>query len=254
MGLCQPTEVTVPTYRDDAVVLRTHKLGEADRIITLLTRRHGKVRAVARGVRRTSSKFGAKLEPFSHVDLQFVDGRSLAVITQAESVRVYGAPLVGDFRRYSAGQVMLETADRLVAEEREPSVQQFVLLVGALNALQDDTGRPATLLLDAYLLRSLAVAGYAPSFSDCARCGVTGPHQAFAPALGGAVCLQCRPPGCARPDSATLALLGALLEGRWQDAEHVEPRIAREASGLVSAYVTWHLERGLRSLPLVDRS
>ena len=235
------------------MVLRTHKLGEADRIITLLTRRHGKVRAVARGVRRTSSKFGAKLEPFSHVDLQFVDGRSLAIITQAESVRVYGAPLAGDFRRYSAGQVMLETADRLVAEEREPSLQQFVLLVGALNALQDDTGRPATLLLDAYLLRSLAVAGYAPSCSDCARCGLTGPHQAFAPALGGAVCAQCRPPGCARPDRATLVLLGALLEGRWQDTEGVEPRVAKEASSLVSAYVTWHLERGLRSLPLVER-
>src|SRR5699024_6204242 len=125
---------SVPTYRDDAVVLRTHKLGEADRIITLLTRRTGKVRAVARGIRRTSSKFGAKLEPFSHVDVQFVDGRSLAVITQAESVRVHGALLAGDFRRYSAGQVMLETADRLVAEEREPSVQQFLLLVGALNA------------------------------------------------------------------------------------------------------------------------
>ena len=234
-------------------MLRTHKLGEADRIITLLTRRNGKVRAVARGIRRTSSKFGAKLEPFSHVDVQFVDGRSLAVITQAESVRVHGALLAGDFRRYSAGQVMLETADRLVAEEREPSVQQFLLLVGALNALYDDTGRPATLLLDAYLLRSLAVAGYAPSCSDCARCGVTGPHQAFAPALGGAVCARCRPPGCARPAPETLVLLGALLEGRWADAEDVDPRVAREASGLVSAYVTWHLERGLRSLPLVER-
>lgn len=235
-------------------MLRTHKLGEADRIITLLTRRHGKVRAVARGVRRTSSKFGAKLEPFSHVDLQFVDGRSLAIITQAESVRVYGAPLAGDFRRYSAGQVMLETADRLVTEEREPSVQQFQLLVGALNALQDTSTRPATLVLDAYLLRSLAVAGYAPSFADCARCGLTGPHQAFSPALGGAVCSQCRPPGCARPAPETMALLGALLEGRWEDTEGTDPRIGREASGLVAAYVTWHLERGLRSLPLVERA
>ena len=73
----------MPTYRDEAVVLRTHKLGEADRIITLLSRDHGKVRAVARGVRRTSSKFGGRLEPFSHVDLQFATGRTLDVITQA---------------------------------------------------------------------------------------------------------------------------------------------------------------------------
>lgn len=244
------------TYRDDAVVLRTHKLGEADRIITLLTRRHGKVRAVAKGVRRTSSKFGARLEPFSHVDLQFVDGRTLAVVTQAESVRVYGEALTHDWASYSAGQVMLETADRLVVEEREPAVQQFLLLVGALRALQDGTAvgpRPADMVLDAYLLRSLAVAGYAPSFTDCARCGLTGPHQGFVPALGGVVCAQCRPPGCARPQPQTLELLAALVEGDWAATTSVDVRTRREASGLVSAYTTWHLERGLRSLPLVER-
>ena len=70
----------MPTYTDEAVVLRTHNLGEADRIVTLLTRRHGKVRAVARGVRRSTSKFGARLEPFSHVDLQLVVGRSLDIV------------------------------------------------------------------------------------------------------------------------------------------------------------------------------
>ena len=75
-------------YRDEGVVLRTQKLGEADRIITLLTRRHGKVRAVAKGVRRTKSKFGARLEPFSHVDLQLYTGRNLDIVTQAESIRV----------------------------------------------------------------------------------------------------------------------------------------------------------------------
>ena len=73
-------------YRDEGVVLRTQKLGEADRIITLLTRRHGKVRAVAKGVRRTSSRFGARLEPFGHVDVQFYTGRTLDVITLVETV------------------------------------------------------------------------------------------------------------------------------------------------------------------------
>ena len=87
----------VPTYRDEGVVLRTHKLGEADRIITLLSHRHGKVRAVARGVRRTSSKFGARLEPFSHVDLQFATGRTLDVITEAVTFRPYSEPLTGDY-------------------------------------------------------------------------------------------------------------------------------------------------------------
>ena len=125
----------MPTYRDEAVVLRTHKLGEADRIITMLSRRHGKIRAVAKGVRRTTSKFGARLEPFSHVDLQFAVGRTLDVVTQVESLDAFGEPLIADYPAYTAGQVMLETADRLVVEEGEPAVQQYLLLVGALRAL-----------------------------------------------------------------------------------------------------------------------
>src|SRR6478609_9999610 len=139
----------VPTYRDEAVVLRTHKLGEADRIITMLSRGHGKVRAVAKGVRRTSSKFGARLEPFSHVDLQFAEGRTLDVVTQVESLHAFGEPLVADYRAYTAGQVMLETADRLVVEEREPALQQYLLLVGALGVLDrgtTDGARPASLI------------------------------------------------------------------------------------------------------------
>src|SRR5512132_1552605 len=184
--------IEVPTYRDEAVVLRTHKLGEADRIITMLSRRHGKIRAVAKGVRRTTSKFGARLEPFSHVDLQLAVGRTLDVITQVESLDAFGEPLTENYPAYTAGQVMLETAERLVVEASEPAVQPSLLLVGALRALNEGTSdgrRAPTLILDSYLLRALAMAGYAPSFFDCARCGLAGPpHRAFSPALGGAVC------------------------------------------------------------------
>jgi DNA repair protein RecO (recombination protein O) len=248
--------IEVPTYRDDAIVLRTHKLGEADRIITMLSRRHGKVRAVAKGVRRTSSKFGARLEPFSHIDLQFATGRTLDVVTQVESLDAFGEPLTDDYRAYTAGQVMLETADRLVAEEGEPALQQYLLLVAALRVLNTGTSdgpRPATLILDSYLLRALAIAGYAPSFTDCARCGVEGPHDAFSPAAGGVVCTVCRPPGSARPAAETLRLLGALLEGRWEDTREVPGPVAREASGITSAFVAWHLDRNLRSLAHVER-
>ncbi len=246
----------MPTYRDEAVVLRTHKLGEADRIITFLSRGRGKIRAVAKGVRRTSSKFGARLEPFSHVDLQFAVGRSLDVIVQAESLTAFGEPLVGDYRAYTAGQVMLETADRLVVEEGEPSVQQYRLLVGALTVLNRGTNdgvREPSLILDSYLLRALAVAGYAPSFHDCAKCGLVGPHQAFSPAAGGVVCERCRPAGSARPSGRTLALLGALLEGRWADTREVDTATARETSGVTAAFVSWHLDRSLRSLAHVER-
>ena len=123
----------MPVYRDEAVVLRTHKLGEADRIVTLLTRQHGKVRAVAKGVRRTGSKFGARLEPFMVADLQLYEGRSLDVVTQAESLGSYGAEISQDYAAYTAANAMVETADKLT--EAEGSLQQYLLLVGALRSL-----------------------------------------------------------------------------------------------------------------------
>ena len=239
--------------RDEGIVLRTQKLGEADRIVSILTREHGRVRAVAKGVRRTKSKFGSRLEPFGHVDVQLYVGRSLDVVTQVETLTAFGSPLAQDYPRYTAGTAMLETAERLTAEEREPAVQQYLLLVGGLRALVEGTHEPG-LVLDAYLLRSLSVAGYAPSFDACARCGLEGPHRAFTVQGGGAVCPDCRPAGSASPAPETLRLLAALLSGDWDIADASEVRHRREGNGLVSAYLQWHLERGLRSLPLVERS
>jgi DNA repair protein RecO (recombination protein O) len=252
----------VQGYRDDGVVLRTQKLGEADRIITLLTRRSGRVRAVAKGVRRTKSRFGARLEPFTHVDVMLHPGRSLDVITQAEVIKPYGAPLAGDYPRYTAGTAMLETAERLTPMEKEPALRQFLLLIGGLRTLSE-TGaegadaREPRLVLDAYLLRSLAVAGYAPALEECALCGATGEAKrltAFAVAAGGLVCADCRPPGAASPGPPTVALMLALLRGDWDAAMRSERRHRVECSGLVAAYLQWHLEHSIRSLRHVERA
>src|SRR5512138_2535191 len=89
-------------YRDDAVVLRVQKLGESDRIITMLTRRHGRVRAVAKGVRRTLSRFGARLEPFGHVDVQLAEGRGLHTVSQVEGIDLLGRSFLEDYPRYTA--------------------------------------------------------------------------------------------------------------------------------------------------------
>ncbi|MEI5585109.1 MULTISPECIES: DNA repair protein RecO [unclassified Agromyces] len=240
----------MPVYRDDAVVLRTHKLGEADRIVTLLTRRHGKVRAVARGVRRTASKFGSRLEPFMVADLQLYEGRTLDVITQAETIGSYGADIVDDYEAYTAANAMVETADRVT--EAEGSTQQYLLLVGALRSLSRREHGSA-LTLDSYLLRALAIAGWAPSFVDCARCGRPGPHTSVVVQLGGVVCDECAPPGAPRIAPATVDLLGALLAGDWAMAEAASDRDRAQASGIVAAYTQWHLERGLRSLSHVSR-
>ncbi|MDR0626529.1 MAG: DNA repair protein RecO, partial [Bifidobacteriaceae bacterium] len=101
------------TFRDAGIVLRTHKLAEADRIVTLLTREHGKVRAVAKGVRRVKSRFGARLEPFMHVDLQLYEGRSLDTVTQAVTLAAYGAPIIASYPAFTAANAVVETADKL---------------------------------------------------------------------------------------------------------------------------------------------
>ena len=251
----------MPLYSDEAIVLRTRKLAEADRIITLLTRQHGVVRAVAKGVRRTSSRFGSRLEPFTHVDLQLAEGRNLDVITQAVTRSPFGETISAEYDRYTAASVMLETAERLVVEEREPAIQQFTLLLGALHAMASGERQPGH-VLDSYLLRSLAVAGYAPACVDCAHCGrapsvgadgVPGTHRWFNPAMGGVLCSTCRIPGSASPAPETLRLLGALLAGDWPVVEATDPRHVKEGNGLVAAFVQWQIERGLRSLAYVER-
>jgi DNA repair protein RecO (recombination protein O) len=245
-------------YRDDAVVLRVQKLGESDRIITLLTRRHGRLRAVARGVRRTSSRFGARLEPFGHVDVQLAGdpkgnvGSSLHSISQVEGIALYGKRFLGDYPRYTAASAIAETAERLTPVEREPSLALFRLTLGALRALAEGE-RDSTLVLDAYLLRGMALAGWAPALTACAVCGTPGRHRAFSVPAGGCVCPDCRPPGAAHPAPATLVLMSALISGDWSMVDAAESGHRRECSGLVAAHLQWHLERGLRSLPLVDR-
>ena len=300
-------------YRDDGVVLRTQKLGEADRIITLLTRHNGRVRAVAKGIRRTKSRFGGRLEPFTHVDVMIHPGRSLDIITQAEVIRAYGTPLAADYPKYTAGTAMLETAERFTPEEKEPAIRQFLLLIGGLRALGDaiDHGDPADnlgadsvaavgttapagsstaapisdtppapadaggaanpedaaspaepelprdprMVLDAYFLRSLTFAGYAPALEECARCGTSErPLVAFAIPAGGMVCAEDRPHGAASPAAQTVALMVALLRGDWTSAMRSDRRHRVECSGLVAAYLQWHLEHSIRSLRHVERA
>jgi DNA repair protein RecO (recombination protein O) len=253
----------MPLYRDEAVVLRVYKLGEADRIVTLLTRRHGRVRAVGKGVRRTTSKFGARLEPGSHIDVQLytrlapeqrsADGnRGLDIVQQTESIGAYGAQVANDYPRWTAVSAVCETAERLT-DEGEPSLRMFLLVVGALRTLAERERDPG-LVLDAFFIRGAALSGWEPALAECAKCSAPGPHAAFNIPAGGAVCPDCRPPGSARPQPATVELMSALLGGDWAQADRSAAAERREASGLIAAHIQWHLERGLRSLPLVDRA
>ena len=241
-------------YREQGVVLRTWKLGEADRIVVLMTQGQGKVRAVAKGVRKTKSRFGGRLEPFSHVDLSLYRGRELDIVTQAEVIAPFRA-LREDYDRVVAGSAMLEAVDQ-VAQEREAAVRIYLLLVRALRALDGAPPDPSV-VLDAFLLKLMAVEGYRPSLAACAGCGGTGPLRAFSTVRGGAICDRCRSGTESPLDRGTVPLLAALLGG---DLDRVGAASAgapagprREAGTLVRAFVEYHLDRRLRSYPLVAR-
>ena len=241
----------MPTYRDEVVVLRTHKLGEADRIVTLLSRRHGKIRAVAKGVRRTSSRFGSRLEPFMVADVQMYQGRNLDIVQQAESLGAYGADIAQHYDRYTTASAMVETADRL--NEAEATPQQYLLLVGGLRSLARGD-HAARSVLDSYLLRAMALSGWAPGLGECARCGTVGEPDFFLAQLGGVVCSACAPAGSPRVAHDTVALLRALIAGEWDVVDAAPHRTTAAASGLVATYAQFHLERGIRSLSHLESS
>ena len=182
-------------YRDEGVVLRTSKLGEADRIITILTRGHGKIRAVAKGVRRTKSRFGARLEPFMRVDVLIAEGRSLDVVSQAEAVAAYGAPIAADYAAYEAANVIVETIDK-IASTNMSSCRTISAAHRRVERARQTIPRPAShrrLLCDARLglgrldatighLRGMRQGGAGVPVHRVRRCDVRSrPHYRCAP-------------------------------------------------------------------------
>jgi DNA repair protein RecO (recombination protein O) len=238
----------VSLYRDTGVVLRTYKMGEADRIIVLLTEAHGKVRAVAKGVRRTSSKFGARLEPLSHVALLMWRGRGeLDIVNQAEVVDHF-RPVREDLERMGQGLSMLEAVDQL-AQEGHPDPRLYSMLVGALRALADPTLDP-TLVPAAFFLKALVLEGATPVLEGCASCGRPAEEVelvAFDLTEGGALCRSCRR---GRPMSAdALALMRRILGGALRSTLRERPPPgAAEVVGLAIEAMEAHLDRQLRSV------
>ena len=239
-------------YRDHALVLRTHPLGEADRIITLYTRSHGIVRAVAKGVRRTASRFGARLEPFGLIDVQLHRGRNLDTVAQVVTIETFADAITSDYSRYTAAAAMLETAARLHDTAAQEDEQGFLLLVGALRAVAAGT-IPPHLLLDSYVLRSLAQSGWTPELRVCASCGAPGPHHAFDIAAGGLVCSACRRPSATALRRAVLEHLIFLLAGDWTEVVNSDDAVRHDASRIIADAAAWHMERGVRSLGYVER-
>lgn len=154
-------------YAEKAVVLRTWKLGEADRILSLLTETHGKVRAVAKGVRKSTSRVGGRLEPFSIIDVRLWKGTGeLQRIAQVDLVHGHSA-LHSDFLRLSKASAIMEIVDRIALEEMDSSVL-FRLVTRALGTLNEGD---SPLFLGVFLLRLLELEGFAPQLDCCGICG-----------------------------------------------------------------------------------
>lgn len=240
-----------PIHRDEGIVLRTYKLGEADRIVVILTKARGKVRAVAKGVRKTKSKFGSRLEPMSHCALQIYEGRELDLVTQAESLDTFRV-LRDDLDRIARGMSMLEVVDQL-AQEGLPNPELFRMLLGALRTL-DSSASP--LVTPAFLWKVLALEGFRPEVDECAQCGADDVELvAFDVESGGLLCRPCRRGQGVSP--AAVDLLQQILGGRLVDAlsrgEDDDARSAvHEVDLLATRAVEHHLERRLRSVDVLD--
>jgi DNA repair protein RecO (recombination protein O) len=233
----------VALYHDRGVVLRTYRLGEADRIVAILTRGHGKVRAVAKGVRKTKSRFGGRLEPASHVDLLLYEGRGeLDIVSQAETIDHF-RPLRDDLDRLGQAVAMLEAADQL-SLEREPNRRLYDMLVGALRTLAD---RQAPLVVPAFLVKALALEGFRPEVDACVACGEPGPLVSWAMEEGGLRCAAHRQGPAVSTDA--VAVLRDMLGGRLGAAlGETRPQVVSEVDRLVVMAFEHHLERRLRSV------
>jgi DNA repair protein RecO (recombination protein O) len=235
-------------YRCNAIVLRTYKLGEADRIISFCTDTRGKVRAVAKGVRKTKSRIGARLEPTSHVSLLMYEGRGdLDVVSQAETVESYRT-IREDLDRLTHATALLEAVDH-VSIEGQDDPKLYAMLAGALRQLNKED---SPVLVSAFYWKILAHEGYTPMLEACVRCGAPEPLVGFDAAAGGVTCRSCSIGVALSP--ATLALLERILGGGLAGALREPASTAtHEVERLATNALEFQLERRLKAGRLLDK-
>ena len=236
-------------YRDTGVVLRTYKLRESDRIVVFHTAENGKVRAVAKGVRKTKSKFGARLEPMSHVSLLLYRGRELDIVSQAEAVEPL-SPMLSSLDRASQGLAAIEAVDQL-SLEREPNPQLYRMLVGVLRTI---ASAPSPLNVAAFYWKLLASEGLRPELDRCVRCGESEPDTqfvAFDLNEGGVMCRSCRSGQAISPGALTILreiLGGQLVQALARD----ESPITHEVSSMATRALEFHIERRLKAVAMFE--
>jgi DNA repair protein RecO (recombination protein O) len=233
-------------YSEQGLILKTMKLGEADRIVTVLTQGEGKVRAVAKGVRKTKSRFGGRLEPFTHVDLLLYRGRELDIVTQADILSPFRR-LREDYDRFTAASLICEAAEK-ISEERERNARLFLLVLNSLRGLEDPAS-DARSTSDSFLLRLASLSGFRPSLEACAECGAAAVKR-FSVHQGGMVCDRCRDGGAISVGEGTVPYMLSLLDETIQIAED---RVRNEAGAIIRNYLEHHMNRPLRAWGHLER-
>src|SRR2546425_8337832 len=240
------------TYRDRAVVLRKLDYGEADRIFTLLTREHGKVGAIAKGVRRPTSKLGPSLELYGHVDVLLAKGRGeLDVVAQV--ARLPGYRIEGDVARMAHAALIAELAER-VCEDRHPVDGVYELTVMAMDELARETDpRRASAW---FLMSALDLLGYAPQLMSCVSCErpLAPKPAAFSAEAGGFLCDKCAPPALDLVPLAAIKVLRLMASGDVDTYRRLKLDAALMASidGVLQSQLEYHMDRRLKSLAFLN--
>jgi DNA repair protein RecO (recombination protein O) len=236
-------------YKTEAIVLRSFRLREADRIIHLYTATHGRVGAVVKGVRRTKSRFGGRLEPFFRLRLVLYEGRGdLDTVTSAEAIEWYprlrsrGASL-------NAAGTACETVHRLFGEQ-DANPAAYNLLCHELQLLDSDAGAAGPANLLAFRLKLLLAAGFVPELAGCAACGteIDGREVSFSAASGGVVCGECPPAGGFSLDGASLSFMASALGTPLKEAPPALPGTLAQVDRAVTETLEHHAQVRLRSV------
>ncbi|HEX4203394.1 MAG TPA: DNA repair protein RecO [Ktedonobacteraceae bacterium] len=255
------------SYSTEAIILKHTDLGEADRILTLLTPYRGKIRAVAKGVRRPLSKKTGHLEPLCHSQLQVALGRNLDIVTQAQSI--HALPLLHLHMWYmTCGIYLAELIERFV-EDANRHTDVYKLLLEALQALEvdaaqvQDSNQPDTLhtrsqlLIRYFEIKLLALVGYEPVFRACAHCltELQPVENGFTPALGGTLCPQCRHLWGRALSAPALKVMRILQRcSSWSQVPHLrlDARVLAEVDAIMRSLLRYHLERDLKSWTFLE--
>jgi len=238
------------SFRLDAVVIRHSDYGEADRLLTLYSRQHGKLRAIAKGARKVTSRKAGHLEPFTHVTLQLARGHELPIVTQAETVQAY-LPLRGDLILTGQASYVLELLDRFTYQDESANPALFRLLTETLSRLASRAD--PWLVIRYYEMRLLDYLGFRPQLFQCANCGreILAENQYFSFSAGGVICPRCGRglPNLIPISVGTLKYFRHFQRSSFSEAARARPspEVQQESESLMQGYFTYLLERELNT-------